>query len=550
MKTRTPLLRSTSITALTVALALTVGCLEEQQTDVIVEREHAEEDGVAFELQGDALRAVLTTEDGFAVSPVINVAGSDTRIGYRYDAGLSLIVEARVFVDGEPGAWQAGTHTYQDEEANNGHIDIVAGAEAVQLRFPIAASELKALAVESFFYAPEPVNEEGDTAASNLEQTQALARSRIPASIYVSRADWGARSRSCGPTHSPNKLTVHHTDTPNDDNISMARRVRQIQNFHIDSRGWCDIAYHFLIGQDGKIYQGRNENIIGAHAANANQNNVGISFVGQYMTRTPTDGQLEAAAAVMRAMKAEYGITLNRTNVKGHRQVGTTSTSCPGDRLYGLLSDIIGRANGSAATPPTDEPAPTPPATPPATPPTTNGTGSYSDVANGTVAFDAVEALRDRGALWGCEPGMFCPQMELTRLDAAVMLATLFPGTDTAGAGTVNDVPSDSLQRVKEVIAQDIIPKCSTNSFCPNGTVSRAAMAVFLRRAMAVTNLNTGNNFADVPGDHWAHGSIERLFATGDIIGCSTSPRRFCPDDQITRADAAIITARGFGLIE
>lgn len=30
-----------------------------------------------------------------------------------------------------------------------------------------------------------------------------------------------------------------------------------MQTFHIESRGWGDIAYNFLVGGDGSIYVGR-----------------------------------------------------------------------------------------------------------------------------------------------------------------------------------------------------------------------------------------------------------------------------------------------------
>lgn len=33
-------------------------------------------------------------------------------------------------------------------------------------------------------------------------------------------------------------------------------QVRTIQTFHIESRGWDDIGYNFLVGGDGAIYVG------------------------------------------------------------------------------------------------------------------------------------------------------------------------------------------------------------------------------------------------------------------------------------------------------
>ena len=42
-------------------------------------------------------------------------------------------------------------------------------------------------------------------------------------------------------------------------------RVRGIQNYHMDSNNWSDIGYNWLIGDDGRIYEGRGPYRQGAH---------------------------------------------------------------------------------------------------------------------------------------------------------------------------------------------------------------------------------------------------------------------------------------------
>jgi hypothetical protein len=51
-------------------------------------------------------------------------------------------------------------------------------------------------------------------------------------------------------------------------------------------------------------------------------------------------------------------------------------------------------------------------------------------------------------------------------------------------------------------------------------------------------------SFVDVPFDHPASAAIESLQADGVLIACSASPRRYCPWDAVTRADAAVMAAR------
>jgi hypothetical protein len=322
-----------------------VGCVNELHPH---SRELDADHTVAFVAQDDDLRRQLVPdEDGFFATPVIEREDEPfTRIAVRFDAVASageVVVEGRSRVAGIWGAWSPLTETYVDEGAHNAHLDVAADSDAAQLRFQIEdPSALSFLVTETFVYEPDASDAdlEVDAEVAASENLQGLAAD----GIVVTRSAWGARSRNCGPRHTPNRLTIHHTVTPNNDSMSMPARMRQIQNFHINSRGWCDIGYHFLIGQDGRVYQGRVENILGAHAAGANTNNVGISFIGTFTSSAPSDAMMGAAARIMNAMSRTYRITLDRSKVQGHRQVGSTSTACPGDALYNRLTSLIDRA--------------------------------------------------------------------------------------------------------------------------------------------------------------------------------------------------------------
>jgi hypothetical protein len=53
------------------------------------------------------------------------------------------------------------------------------------------------------------------------------------------------------------------------------------------------------------------------------------------------------------------------------------------------------------------------------------------------------------------------------------------------------------------------------------------------------------SSFEDVSREYWAHDEIETLFQEGYVSGCHTSPRRYCPEDGMTRAEAAVFVVRG-----
>jgi peptidyl-Lys metalloendopeptidase len=79
--------------------------------------------------------------------------------------------------------------------------------------------------------------------------------------------------------------------------------------------------------------------------------------------------------------------------------------------------------------------------------------------------------------------------------------------------------------------------------YCPDDSVTRAQMAVFLERGVngsAYTPpAGTGAVFADVPLSYWVDSWIEKLYADGITNGCVASPLAYCPDDPVTRAQMA-----------
>ena len=59
--------------------------------------------------------------------------------------------------------------------------------------------------------------------------------------------------------------------TPEADNFEeCAAWVRSIQDYHMDDNEWSDIGYSFLTCGDGKIYEGRGWNTVGAHTRGYN----------------------------------------------------------------------------------------------------------------------------------------------------------------------------------------------------------------------------------------------------------------------------------------
>ena len=518
-----------------------------------------EDHAPSWHASGNDLIEHLSTnpETGWSETQWLPLPMSHTRIGIRFDSLSAVTVEVRV---GDPQRqdntpWKPVTITFQDGIAHNAFADIDPVHQHFQVRF-LAPTEsgLSFASIETIAVGEHAGStDQGVDLVNEHSNESALAAD----SFVITRSQWGARQRVCGNLHNPNRLTIHHTFTPNNDSISMAARVRQIQNFHIDVRGWCDVGYHFLVGQDGQVYQGRFENRTGAHAAGANTNNVGISLIGDFSNVAPSEAMQRATATAIDALSSYYGISRTRSRIKGHREVGTTQTSCPGNETFALLNHLIALSSqlDDAVSPDadtdsdvnTDEtPEPDP------SPSDSAETGSYSDLPSDHWAFEEAERLRDMGVLWGCEPGLFCPDLPYTRAEAAYAFAQLISSfVDVPQSSGFIDVPTShwAADGILETWARGIIRSCSSDGFCPNGTISRSAMAVFLRRATQVPYATPSNpSFSDVPVSQWAYGSIEGIRAQGWTTGCGDNSSLFCPNDAVTRAEAAIFLSKAYAI--
>lgn len=80
--------------------------------------------------------------------------------------------------------------------------------------------------------------------------------------------------------------------------------------------------------------------------------------------------------------------------------------------------------------------------------------------------------------------------------------------------------------------------------FCPGDDVTRAQMAAFLVRSLDLPPTDEAP-FTDVAGSVHAD-DINALAASGITMGCT--PERFCPNGTVTRAQMAAFIARGFDL--
>ncbi len=154
----------------------------------------------------------------------------------------------------------------------------------------------------------------------------------------VTRALWGAEplKDNHDPMNGITKITLHHTaELPGMTTRSDLELVKGVQNFHRNERGWADIGYHWLIGRDGNVYEGRALEVQGAHAGGGNnKNNLGISVVGDFTKELPDRKQLGTVELFLAVQLRRYDIPVDE--LYGHRD--WKPTECPGGALYEWLA--------------------------------------------------------------------------------------------------------------------------------------------------------------------------------------------------------------------
>ena len=166
-------------------------------------------------------------------------------------------------------------------------------------------------------------------------------------------------------------IIIHHTasDRTRIQQDGIIAHLQNIYKFHTQDRKRGDIWYHFLIDDNGNIYEGRagGENIIAAHTKRNNPNTIGISLVGNFEEEEPTTKQVNALIKLTATLLDKYHIDPDKNvtfhesqdqkpyiehhdlpTIIGHQD--TSNTSCPWKYLYEKLDYIRNEAKKQMLT--------------------------------------------------------------------------------------------------------------------------------------------------------------------------------------------------------
>lgn len=182
----------------------------------------------------------------------------------------------------------------------------------------------------------------------------------------------------------------------------------------------------------------------------------------------------------------------------------------------------------------------------------------FYDVPGWSPYHDAIDKVAQRGIAGGCSlaPPLFCPDAALSRAQAAVFLLTAEHGSGYQPpdpVGLFQDVPTTSVYArwIERLYAEGITGGCASNPrrFCPDDPVSREQIAVFLLLA------RWGTAFVPpAPIGRFDDVPTTSPYArwieelAREGITAGCSPTTFCPHDVVTRGPMSAFTVATWGL--
>jgi len=182
----------------------------------------------------------------------------------------------------------------------------------------------------------------------------------------------------------------------------------------------------------------------------------------------------------------------------------------------------------------------------------------FADLPINYWAWSYIERLYNDGITGGCtaSPLNYCPEDSVTRAQMAVFLekglhyplAYTAPNVAPTFTDTVGHWAEDWIEALK---SDGVTAGCATGLYCPENPVTRAQMAVFLLKSKYGSGylppaVGSDTGFGDVPTTHWAAAWIKQLAAEGITGGCGGG--NYCPENSVTRAQMAVFLVKTFNL--
>lgn len=150
----------------------------------------------------------------------------------------------------------------------------------------------------------------------------------------ITVSDWGGTpaADSLARKHSIVYITLHHAGVPFPKGKDIIQYMRNLQNWSRSEKKWIDLPYHYVVGLDGTVYEGRDIRYAGD--TNTEYDPSGhalIEVVGNFEEVEPNPEQLDAVVRTMTMLAVKYNVPPD--SIRAHRNY-SAKTVCPGKNLY------------------------------------------------------------------------------------------------------------------------------------------------------------------------------------------------------------------------
>lgn len=138
-----------------------------------------------------------------------------------------------------------------------------------------------------------------------------------------------------------NAIIVHQTDGL-DKGLDSVYSAAQ---YHVNSKGWGGIGYHFMVTDDGKIYQTNKLETRSYHAGGENTRSVGIAITGKHRydpskTNEEIIGKTKYNALVSSIVKVLRKLPNKDIEIVSHDDVNDTGKTDPNLNMDQLREDV------------------------------------------------------------------------------------------------------------------------------------------------------------------------------------------------------------------
>ena len=163
---------------------------------------------------------------------------------------------------------------------------------------------------------------------------------RVEKPPIVSAKEWDSAPQPIPESrkHTPKYITIHHAGVFVRSTTDPAKFVKNMQSWGQREKKWPDLAYHFLIAPDGRIFEGRDI----AYEGETNtkyplRDQVQVELMGDFTKQRMSPKQLNSLVKLTSWLCAEYSI--DPILMGGHNDRAPRQTSCPGTDLYRYIQD-------------------------------------------------------------------------------------------------------------------------------------------------------------------------------------------------------------------